>query len=88
MAVRLLRASVKVAYTDQWTATWHHGTERKTLSSPRSLEKILGLQWFWRRYSGEMKVAEQAAYLDRAYRCFGVTREEVEDNWGIDKIGG
>lgn len=87
LAVRLLRSSVQVAYTDQWTATWHHGVERQTLSSPRSTAKILGLQWFWRRYSGEMIKEEQTAYLDRAYKCFGVTREEVEDNWGIDEIG-
>lgn len=86
LAVRLLRTSVQVAYTDQWTAIWHHGVERQTLSSPRSMAKILGLQWFWRRYSGEMSEVEQVAYLDRAYRCFGVTREEVEDNWGIEKI--
>lgn len=87
MAFRLLKTSVQVAYTEKWTATWYHGVDRETLSSPRSLVKILGLQWFWRRYSGEMSKAEQDAYLDRAYKCFGVTREEVEDNWGIDKIG-
>jgi glycosyltransferase involved in cell wall biosynthesis len=87
LAVRLLRASVQVAYTDQWTATWHHGIERQTLSSPRSLAKILGLQWFWRRYSGEMNEEEKVVYLERAYKCFGVTHEEVEDNWGIDEIG-
>lgn len=87
MAFRLLKTSVQVAYTEKWTATWHHGVDRETLSSPRSLAKILGLQWFWRRYSGEMSEAEQGAYLDRAYKCFGVTREEVEANWGIDKFG-
>lgn len=87
LAVRLLRTSVQVAYTNQWTATWHHGVGRQTLSSPRSLAKILGLQWFWRRYSGEMSEDEQVAYLERAYKCFGVTRKEVEDNWGVDKIG-
>jgi hypothetical protein len=87
LAVRLLRSSVQVAYTGQWTATWHHGVDRHTLSSPRSRAKILGLQWFWRRYSGEMSEQEQVAYLERAYRCFGVTSEEVEDNWGIDEIG-
>jgi hypothetical protein len=87
LAVRLLRSSVPVAYTGQWTATWHHGVERQTLSSPRSRARILGLQWFWRKYSGEMSEQEQVAYLERAYRCFGVTSEEVEDNWGIDEIG-
>jgi len=88
LAVRILRSSVKVAYTGKWTATWHHGVDRKTLSSPRSKEKILGLQWFWRRYSGEMSKEEQIAYLDRAFKCFGVTHDEVEDNWGIDEISG
>ncbi|MEZ4600758.1 MAG: glycosyltransferase [Syntrophotaleaceae bacterium] len=87
LAVRLLRSSIKVAYTKQWTATWHHGVERQTLSSPRSREKVLGLQWFWRRYSCEMNDEEIAAYLDRAFKCFGVTSEEVLDNWGIDGIG-
>jgi glycosyltransferase involved in cell wall biosynthesis len=87
LAIRLLRSSIEVAYTGQWTATWHHDAGRKTLSSPRAKEKILGLQWFWRKYSTEMSAGEQVAYFDRAWRCFGVTREEVEDNWGIDRIG-
>lgn len=87
LAVRLLRSTEKVAFTNQWTATWYHDADRKTLSSPRSKEKVIGLQWFWRKYSSEMDNNEQAAYLDRAWRCFGVTREEVEDNWGIGGIG-
>jgi hypothetical protein len=51
------------------------------------MAKILGLQWFWKQYSCDMNDNEQVAYFDRAYRCFGVTREEVEGNWGIDRIG-
>ena len=87
LAVRLLSSSSKVAYTKRWTSTWHHGVERQTLSSPRSMEKIIGLQWFWKQYGSQMNSKEERAYFDRAMRCFGVTRDEIEDNWGIDKIG-
>lgn len=87
LAIRLLRSPIQVAYTNQWTATWHHDNKRKTLSSPRSKEKILGLQWFWNKYKKDMSEEVRAAYLDRAYRCFGVTHAEVEENWGVDGIG-
>lgn len=86
LAVRLLKTSVRIAYTSQWTATWYHDSARQTLSSPRAMEKILGLQWFWRMYSIEMNNAEREAYLDRAYKCFGVTREEIIGNCGIAQI--
>jgi GT2 family glycosyltransferase len=87
LAVRLLKSSCKVAYTERWTATWHHGVNRQTLSSPRSRGKIIGLQWFWKQYGSQMNSKEQRAYFDRAMKCFGVTHEEIKDNWGVDKIG-
>lgn len=87
LAIRLLRMSVKIAYTEQWTATWHHDHGRKTLSSPRSKEKIIGLQWFWQKYNREMSSDEQNAYFERSLKYFSVTQEEILDNWGIDAIG-
>jgi glycosyltransferase involved in cell wall biosynthesis len=83
MAFRLLKLPVKVAYTNQWTASWHHDTNRPTLSAPRSVEKIVGLQWFWKQYKSEMSSVEKDAYIQRAWKCFGVTYEEIQDDWGI-----
>jgi hypothetical protein len=86
MAFRLLRSKIKTAFTGQWTASWFHDVERKTLSTPRSMEKIIGLQWFWKKYSVEMSNDERAAYLERAWKFFDVMPEEIVVDWGIEGV--
>ncbi|NTX08788.1 glycosyltransferase family 2 protein [Myxococcus sp. CA040A] len=79
LAIRLLRAQgSRVAYTGQWTATWHLSTQGDALSSPRSPAKISGLRWFWRLYGGELSEAQAKAFFARAECLFGVRRTEIE----------
>jgi len=79
LAIRLLRVpGVRVAYTGQWTATWHLSTREERLSTPRSAAKISGLRWFWRLYGGEMSMAEAQAFFARAEGLFSVRRDEIE----------
>lgn len=79
LAIRLLRVpGSRVAYTGQWTATWHLSTQGDALSSPRSPAKISGLRWFWRLYGGEMSQAQAEAFFARAEGLFGVRRTEIE----------
>ncbi|RKI49535.1 glycosyltransferase [Corallococcus sp. AB004] len=79
LAIRLLRApGSRIAYTGQWTATWHLSTQGDALSSPRSPAKISGLRWFWRLYGGEMSRAQAEAFFARAEGLFGVRRTEIE----------
>ncbi|RKG68743.1 glycosyltransferase [Corallococcus sp. CA054B] len=79
LAIRLLRTpESRVAYTGQWTATWHLSTQGDALSSPRSPAKISGLRWFWRLYGGEMSKAQAEAFFSRAEGLFGVRRTEIE----------
>lgn len=55
LAVRLLSLpGLQVAYTGDWTATWHHGDDPVSLSTPRSAAKIAGLQAFWRMHGPKM----------------------------------
>ncbi|NOK09698.1 glycosyltransferase family 2 protein [Corallococcus exercitus] len=79
LAIRLLRVpGSRIAYTGQWTATWHLSTRGDALSSPRSPAKISGLRWFWRLYGGEMSRAQAEAFFARAEGLFGVRRTEIE----------
>jgi hypothetical protein len=78
LAVRLLRwPGVRVAYTREWTATWHLSSKRQTLSSPRSEAKLRGLRWFWQIYGSEMQPAEVEKFFERAEDLFRIKREEV-----------
>lgn len=85
LAIRLLsHKESRLAYTEKWTATWHHD-ESNSLSAPRSLAKIAGLRWFWARYGREMTTAQAAAFFDRASSYFGVQQAEIVAN-GLDAI--
>lgn len=78
LAVRLLSLrDLRVAYTGEWTATWHHGDDPRSLSAPRSTAKISGLRAFWQLHGAKMSVDEAAAYFDRAWSFFGVSYEEI-----------
>jgi glycosyltransferase involved in cell wall biosynthesis len=79
LALRLLRVpGVRVAYTDQWTATWHLSSRGDALSTPRSPAKISGLRWFWRLYGSEMSASQVEAFFARAEGLFSVRRAEIE----------
>ncbi|MBF0562160.1 MAG: glycosyltransferase [Alphaproteobacteria bacterium] len=78
LAVRLLSLpDLQIAYTGEWTANWHHGDDPVSLSAPRSVAKIAGLQAFWRMHGPKMSQDAAAAYFDRAWRFFSVSREEI-----------
>lgn len=79
LAIRLLSLTgVRVVYTGRWSATWHHREDDPhALSAPRSAAKISGLRMFWRLHREKMAAEDAAAYFDRAWRFFGVTREEI-----------
>lgn len=81
VAIRLLRQpGVQVAYTGEWTATWHLRSTRQTLSSPRSKAKLRGLRWFWHIYGPEMQPAEAEAFFARASDTFQIGRAEILQN--------
>lgn len=78
LAIRLLRCpGVRVAYTGEWTATWHLSSKRQSLSSPRSEAKLRGLRWFWQIYGSEMQPAEADEFFARAKKMFCIDREEI-----------
>lgn len=78
LAIRLLRwPGIRVAYTGQWTSTWHLTTKAPALSSPRSLVKLQGLRWFWQIYGSEMRPAETKLFFARAKELFGLGRDEI-----------
>ena len=78
LAFRVLqRTGVRVSYTGEWTSRWHVGSDRPTLSTPRSAAKISGLRWFWRIYGPQMTSGEAAGFFQRADRCFGVDPDEI-----------
>lgn len=78
LAIRLLRSpGVRVAYTGEWTATWHLSSTRQTLSSPRSPAKLRGLRWFWQIYGPEMRPTEAEEFFARASRVFQIATEEI-----------
>lgn len=78
LALRLLRVpGLRVAYTGQWSATWHHGDDPRALSTPRSPAKIQGLRMFWRLHGPAMTADDAERYFDRAWRFFGVGRAEI-----------
>lgn len=78
LAIRLLRwPEVRVAYTGQWTATWHQSSTRPTLSTPRSQPKLRGLRWFWQIYGPQMTKLETEVFFDRAANTFGFAPEEI-----------
>lgn len=78
LAIRLLRVpGLRVAYTGQWTATWHHGDAPGALSTPRSPAKIAGLRMFWKLHGAAMNAEDAGRYFDRAWRFFVVGRAEI-----------
>ena len=78
LAIRLLRwPGAHVAYTGEWTATWHLSSNRPTLSTPRSEAKQRGLRWFWQIYGSEIKPAEVEEFFARASRLFRIERKEI-----------
>jgi hypothetical protein len=78
LAFRILQShGVRVSCTGEWTSSWHVGSDRPTLSTPRSPGKISGLRWFWRIYGPQMTGEEAAGFFQRAHRCFGVARDEI-----------
>ncbi|MBM3870959.1 MAG: glycosyltransferase family 2 protein [Verrucomicrobia bacterium] len=78
LAIRLLRRpSVRIAYTGEWTATWHLSSQRGSLSSPRSEAKRRGLRWFWQIYGSEMQPIEIEQFFARAASLFQIEREEI-----------
>ena len=78
LAIRLLRLpGIRVAYTGEWTATWHLSSVRQVLSSPRSEAKLRGLRWFWQIYGSEMQPAEAEEFFARGHGYFGIRRDEI-----------
>jgi len=78
LAIRLLRWSgTRMAYTGQWTSTWHLSTKAPALSSPRSTAKLRGLRWFWHIYGSEMWPAEAELFFARATELFSLGRDEI-----------
>lgn len=78
LAFRILQSTgVRVCCTGEWTSSWHVGSDRPTLSTPRSAAKISGLRWFWRIYGPRMTTEEAAGFFRRADRCFGVAPDEI-----------
>ncbi|HEV7590056.1 MAG TPA: hypothetical protein VGO40_18205, partial [Longimicrobium sp.] len=78
LAFRILQSTgVRVSYTEEWTSSWHVGSDRPTLSTPRSPAKLSGLRWFWRIYGQRMTSEEAAGFFQRADRCFGVLPDEI-----------
>ncbi|MFO0857250.1 MAG: glycosyltransferase [Phycisphaerales bacterium] len=77
LAYRLLQIpAIRVAFTGEWTATWHSSSQG-TLSSRRSPAKIAGLRRFWHIYGSSMSVQQADAYFFRAKEYFGVLRHEI-----------
>jgi glycosyltransferase involved in cell wall biosynthesis len=80
IAIRLLkRRDSIVAYTGIWTAKWYADKDRKSLSTPRSIEKISGLRTFWKIYKDEMTGDQKKQYFERAEHFFGFTMKEIID---------
>jgi hypothetical protein len=78
LAFRILQSQgVRVSYTGEWTSSWHVGSDRPALSTPRAPGKISGLRWFWRIYGPRMTGEEAAGFFLRADRCFGVAPDEI-----------
>jgi glycosyltransferase involved in cell wall biosynthesis len=78
LAIRLLRwTGTRVAYTGQWTSTWHLSSKAPALSSQRSPAKLQGLRWFWHIYGSEMWPAETELFFSRATELFGLGRDEI-----------
>lgn len=78
LAIRLLRRpGIRVAYTGEWTATWHLSSQRDSLSSPRSEAKRRGLRWFWQIYGSEMQPVEIEHFFARAASLFQIEREDI-----------
>ena len=78
LAIRLLRSpGIRVAYTGEWTATWHLSSVRQTLSTPRSKTKLRGLRWFWQIYGLEMQPTEAEEFFARATALFRIERGEI-----------
>lgn len=83
LAVRLLsQPELQITYTGKWTANWHHGDAPNSLSAPRSTAKISGLKMFWELHGSKMSLGTEAHYFDRAWRFFGVSREEIVEGEG------
>lgn len=78
LAIRVLNVSnIKIAYTNIWTANWFLELDNKSLSSPKSNSKILGLQWFWYIYQDFFNKEEEDAFFNRAYKYFEIDKKVI-----------
>lgn len=78
LAFRILSLpNIKVAYTNQWTASWHHDVDNNSLSLPKSKSKVQGLQWFWYLYQRFFTAEQRKDFFDRANCYFEISKEEI-----------
>lgn len=75
LAYRLLSvADIKVAFTKQFTATWHFNYWGNCLTSINNPAKRKGLLTFYNLYKNEMTIDERQQFIDRAKQFFKVER--------------
>jgi hypothetical protein len=78
LAFRILSLpNIKVAYTNKWTSSWFHESDNQSLSLPRSISKIEGLQWFWYIYKKFYNLETENIFFERALKCFGIQKHEI-----------
>jgi glycosyltransferase involved in cell wall biosynthesis len=79
LAIRVLGLPrVRIAYTGQWTASWHLEHTRFALSHGGSESKRSGLRAFWHLHRSDMSLATEALFFSHALSRFGISPEDIK----------
>lgn len=83
LAIRLLLLpQIKLAYTNQFTATWHFYYIGNRLTSIDNNAKHDGLLQFWDLHNNKMSDEEKTSFFNHCERVFKVNREEFTNGNG------
>lgn len=73
LAYRLLSlSSIKIAYTNQFTATWFINEDFYQLSNGKNPKKKKGLLQFWEMYKSIMTEKEKECFIERTNKLFNI----------------